>query len=136
MHCRLPLVGAVKELARSIGERTGSPACSGEDPALRPILAAAFPGLPAPAALEGCTDHPALIARFPVEGFGREAVKAVFLPRMDALEVRLRLEIPGGSYRKETILRLLAALDGIGAAVEGPGEGGGPPAGGKEGQLS
>jgi len=77
-----------------------------------------------------------LIARFPVEGLAREAVKAVFLPRMDALEVRLRIEIPGGSYRKETILRLLAALDGIGAAVEGPGEGGGPPAGGKEGQLS
>ena len=77
----------------------------------------AFPRLPEPDGLEGCTTHPALTLRFRAPGFGREAVKLVLVPARGALEARLRVELPGGSYRRETLIKLTAFLDQIDAAV-------------------
>ncbi len=106
------------ELAREISARTGSPQLSAECPALRSALANAFPDLPAPESLEGCTTHPALAVRFKAPGLGREAAKVVFVPRGRELEVRLRIEVPAGSYRKETFLKLVSFLESIERALE------------------
>ncbi len=82
-------------------------------------LAATFPALPVPDSVEACDTHPALIAKFRVPRFGRAAVKAVFVPSAHFLEVRVRLEVPGGSYRKASIERMLSHLERIEMALAG-----------------
>ena len=116
---RFPLEGPPADLAREIAERTGAPGREPSPEPLRRAVAAAFPRLPAPDSFEGCTTHPALTLRFRVAGLGREAVKLVLLPRDGALEARLRAELPGGSYRKETLEAMVRAVEELEAALEG-----------------
>ena len=114
---RLPLDGAAGALAAEITRSTGRPGLDPDRPGLRASLSAAFPRLPPGASLEGCTDHPSLTLRWRIEGLGRENAKAVLTPCGGGLEVRLRIEMPGGSYRKETLARLAAALQSLEGAL-------------------
>jgi hypothetical protein len=107
----LALEGDLVPLAEAIAASLGGGA--GSEGALRAALARAFPGLPEPDGLEPCSTHPALIVRMRTPGLGGESAKLVLVPRGDRLEVRLRAEIAGGSYRKETLLRVLAHLEQI-----------------------
>jgi hypothetical protein len=107
------LRGPLAELASAIDSGTGSPELRADSAGLRAALRAGFPALPEPAALEGCTTHPALTLRFRAPGFGREAVKVVLVPRPGRLEARARLELPAGSYKQATLSRLLAFLESI-----------------------
>jgi hypothetical protein len=115
---RFPREGAIGALAETIERCTGTPAPP-DAGALRAALAAAFPDLPEPDAIEGCTDHPALTLRLRVPGLGREAVKLVLLPRGDVLEARVRAELPGGAYRKETLLKVLGEVEEVERALGG-----------------
>ncbi len=111
----LALAGDIAVLAERIAAAVGTGAAA--DPALRAALARAFPELPAPDALEPCSTHPALLARFRVPALGRESVKAVFVPKPRGLEVRVRAELPGGSYRKETLLRIIDYAERISSTI-------------------
>jgi hypothetical protein len=119
-----PLDGTIAALAAAIAAGTGGPGGLTGGPAglaaLAAALAAAFPGLPAPDGIEGCTSHPALTARFRVPGLGRESVKLVLVPRPGGLEARVRAEVPGGSYRKETLHRIAARLEAVEEALGRP----------------
>ena len=107
------LRGPAAALAAAVRAYTGSPGLEPDPPPLRVALRSAFPALPEPDSLEGCTTHPALTLRFRAPGFGREAVKVVLVPRPERLEARARLELPGGSYRQATLTRLLGFLEKI-----------------------
>lgn len=131
---RFPREGPIAALAEAIERCTGTPAPP-DAGALRAALTAAFPDLPEPDSLEGCTDHPALTVRRRVPVLGREAVKLVILPRGDVLEVRVRAELPGGPYRKETLLKVLAEIEAVEAALAGR-SGARDGAGGREGRSS
>jgi len=121
IHGRFARTGAIGALADAIEAGTGSkPHAPGGH--LAAALAAAFPGLPPADGLEGCASHPALTAHFRVPGLGRESVKVVLVPRSGALEARVRLVIPDGSYRRETLLRILEHGEAVERALGG-GEG-------------
>jgi hypothetical protein len=107
---RLPLEGAVARLAELIALHTGAPGLSAGRPDLFAALAGAFPRLGEPARIEGCTTHPALTVQLKIPGLNREMAKVVLVPRADGLEIRLRAEVPGGSYRKETLQKIVSNL--------------------------
>ncbi len=117
---RIPLEGGAAALAEEIGRSTGAPDRKEGSPALRSAIEAAFPGLPAGWTLEGCTDHPSATLRWMVPGLVPERVKAVLTPARNGVEVRTRIEVPGASYRKATLLRLLAFLAEVERALGGP----------------
>ena len=119
---RLPLTGALSDLGAVIAADTGRPGGGEPPPRVEEALRAAFPLLPRPEELEGCTTHPALLARFRVPGLGRESVKLVLVPREDRLEARVRAEVPEGSYRAETLSRIAEFLAEVTRAVAAGGK--------------
>jgi len=121
---RYPLEGPHRALADRIAATTGRPGELSDRAELLAAIRAAFPTLPAPDSLEECSTHPALTLKLRSPGFGREGVKVVLVPVPGALEARVRLELPGGSYRKETLERLLRFMEEVEAALAGPRAGG------------
>lgn len=117
IFCRLGLEGPIGTLASRIAACTGTDRGCTDPQSLEEAIGAAFPDLPRHEILEGCTTHPALIARIRAPGSGRERAKLVFVPQPDHLEIRLRAEIPAGSYRKETLLRMVSFLETIEKAL-------------------
>ena len=119
---RLPLEGPIARLAEVIALHTGAPGLSAGRPDTYRAIAGAFPRLGEPARIEGCTTHPALIVHLRIPGLNREAAKVVLVPTGGTLEVRLRAEVPGGSYRKETMLKIVSFLEELEKALKSKAE--------------
>jgi hypothetical protein len=119
-HRRHPRQGSAGALAEAIAAHTGSPETSAVPVEVKRAVSDAFPSLPAPVTFEGCTSHPALILTLKPPDLPPAGVKVVLTPRKDSLEVRVRALLPGGSYRKETLARLLGFLEEVEAALASP----------------
>jgi len=110
--------GRLDMLREAIAAGTGVPGRSEVAPGLLLAVHETFPALPRPSSAEGCTSHPALILKFVAPEVPQAAAKLVLVPRGRAMEVRTRIELPSGSYRRETLEKALSFLAAIDSALE------------------
>ncbi len=107
----------LEALREAIAAHTGAPELLAVAPEVLGAAQDAFPALPRPSSAEGCTSHPALILKFAVPDLPHAAVKVILVPRDRVIEVRTRIELPAGSYRRETMEKVLTFLATVDSAL-------------------